>query len=77
MQNKTVISLIKASTVWFFLEGPKGTNHFFYHNSRRNFMPQSLEIKVQSVLTYLNTVYSIVRKDFLDETFIDNITIIC
>ena len=40
-------------------------------------MPQSLEIKVQSVLTYLNTIYSIVHKDFLDETFIDNITIIC
>lgn len=50
LQNKKVISLIKESVVWFLLEGPKGTTTFFYHNSRRNFMPASLEIKLYCVL---------------------------
>jgi len=72
-----VISLIKESAVWFLLEGPKGTTSFFYHNSRRNFMPASLEVKVQSVLGYLNTIYSVVNKDFLDAIFIENIQLIC
>jgi len=26
LQNKMVISLLKESALWFFLEGPKGTN---------------------------------------------------
>jgi hypothetical protein len=68
-----VISLIKESCVWFLLEGPKGTTTFFYHNTRRNFMPASLEIKVSCVLEYLNTIYSVVNKDFLDPIFIENI----
>ena len=40
-------------------------------------MPRSLEIKMHSVLQYLHTLYSIVEKDFLDDDFIQNITVIC
>jgi hypothetical protein len=77
LQNKMVISLIKESALWFLLEGPKGTTTFFYHNSRKNFIPASLKIKVQSVLVYLHTIYSIVNKDFLDPIFIEKIQLIC
>jgi hypothetical protein len=40
-------------------------------------MPASLEIKLYCVLQYLQTIYSVVNKDFLDPIFIENISLIC
>ena len=40
-------------------------------------MPASLEIKLYCVVQYLQTIYSVVNKDFLDPIFIENITLIC
>ena len=77
LQNKTVISLIKQSAIWFLQEGPKGTIKFFYHCGRKNFLPQALETKIRCLKTYLLAISSIICKDFLDNVFIENVKMIC
>jgi len=76
-KDLALIRLIKNQTVWFLLDGPVGTENFFYQYRERKFLPSQLKLKIKSLKIYLDTMYALVAEDCVDPRFVENIKLVC
>ena len=65
-----LIRLVKQEVIWFLQTGPQGSDAFFYHHHKRNFVQATLKTKVKSLKIYMDTMYALISEDCVDAIFI-------
>jgi len=76
-KDLALIRMIKKNVTWFLLEGPEGTEKFFYRHQQRKFHAKQLKIKIRSLKVYLDTIYALIDQDCVDPVFIENCKLVC
>lgn len=76
-KDLALIRMIRNDIVWFLLEGPFGTDEFFYsYMEEGKFLPHQLKLKIKSLKIYLDTIYALVQEDCVCPQFVENIKLI-
>jgi len=77
LKNQKFICTIKDNIVWFLQEGPKGTDLFFSNHLQKQYIHQTLKIKIKSLKVYLGMISALIEEDHIDPKFIANVKFIC